>query len=188
MVHGHTVGSCLVCLLFGAGYGPLGSTTIDTSDYDQSCSTNDDCAVVDDGDACEVCSCGNASVNVSAEDAFRARYDELRGTCGPMPAIAGDCERAIAYRAGSTCQVRTAVDRLPAAFDQSCQADEDGVAVRGGEVCAPCGCADEAINAGALDDYNARRDGVECGSSALDCAQCLPPTVACQNNTCVIVE
>ncbi len=188
MVRGRAVGLGLVCLLFGAGCGPLVSPTIDASDYDQSCSSNLDCVVVDDGDACDTCDCGNAAVNVDAEDDFRARYDELRGTCGPMPAIACDCERTLAHCSEGVCNVRTAIYREPSEFNRACEADSDCVAVAGGEVCEGCKCADAAINVDALDDFNARREGVECGVSDLECAACPQPTVACQDNVCVIVE
>ena len=189
MVCGRVMGLGWVCLLFGAGCGPLGSTTIDAADYDQSCSSNTDCAVVNDGDACEVCNCGNAAVNVSAEAAFDARYDELRGTCGAMAAIACDCELVLAYCSSEgSCEARTARYRSANEFDRSCEADADCVAVAEGEVCPECGCADAAINAGAKADWDARAEGVECGFSGLDCAACPQPTVACQNDVCVIVE
>jgi hypothetical protein len=167
----------------------LGSTAIDAGDYDQSCSSNLGCVVVDDGDVCGVCNCGNAAINASAEEAYAARYDELRGACGPAPAIACDCERRIAYCAGEgVCEVRSAVERVPNEFDRSCQVDEDCVAVTSGEVCNVCACPDAAINVGAKADWDARADGVDCGISAAACAECEASVVACVNDVCVIAE
>ncbi len=174
----------------GWGCGASGAPTIEASDYDQSCASNRECASVREGDACSTCNCSNAAVNTDVADEYRARYEELRGSCGSMPDVACDCERSVAYcDQDSLCANRTEVFRTPAEFDQSCATDADCVAVTSGEVCATCRCPDAAINVGALEAFRAVGGGVDCGVGELaSCAACEATTVACQDSACVVLD
>jgi hypothetical protein len=51
--------------------------TISAADYDQSCTKNDDCVLVNDGDLCDAdrCECGNAVVNAGAQPEYQADFE-----------------------------------------------------------------------------------------------------------------
>lgn len=74
-----------------------------------------------------------------------------------------------------------------ASFDQSCTTDDDCVAVFTGDVCEEprCGCSNDAVNVGALADYQAAREAIACGPAAspVQCA-CPEATPFCRNGTC----
>jgi hypothetical protein len=74
-----------------AGDGGTGSaTTIRASDYDQSCTKDDDCALAYSGDVCG-CTCPNDPISKRGQQAYSAQLQQLRGQCRSRPAIACDC-------------------------------------------------------------------------------------------------
>ena len=60
---------------------------IAAKDFDQSCTTKDDCVLVTEGDVCAICSCPNAAIAKKDADAYNAKRSELSQACGPRPAI-----------------------------------------------------------------------------------------------------
>lgn len=58
-------------------------TTVSPSDYDASCTVDEDCAFVIGGDVCSGCMTDIGAVNVDAADAFNADVDAIAGTCAP---------------------------------------------------------------------------------------------------------
>lgn len=68
------------------------STEIRAGDYLQTCSRDDECLPVFEGDVCAVCACPNAAIRSGEKPAFDADVADARGRCGPTPAIAcGPC-------------------------------------------------------------------------------------------------
>jgi hypothetical protein len=62
-------------LAAGEGCGGKNCGSIRAADYDQSCSTDTDCVLVSEGDACAApCSCGNAAINVKDRARFVADF------------------------------------------------------------------------------------------------------------------
>jgi len=70
---------------------------IAAKDFDQSCTTKDDCELVTEGDVCAICSCPNAAIAKKDADAYNAKRTELSQACGPRPAIGCgvDCAQAL---------------------------------------------------------------------------------------------
>jgi len=97
----------LLFLLLGLGSLPLcfvacsGSSILNASDYDQSCSTSSDCVPVFQGDvACCGGGCANAAINKGALAQYDADYSEAVKVCGVnasclqfhCPAITAECQ------------------------------------------------------------------------------------------------
>lgn len=79
------------------------STTLEASDYDQSCSSDADCIPAFFGDVCSFCACNESAVNLRevtryAEDR-RAAARNCSSTladiaCGPCPSVEARCRSA----------------------------------------------------------------------------------------------
>ena len=83
------------------------STTLDATAYDQTCAQDGDCAVVTDGNACQVCTCPTTAVNVADAQRFRDDFQRLKGYCGPMsPVACGPCRQAQPTCDAGTCALR----------------------------------------------------------------------------------
>jgi hypothetical protein len=84
-----------------------GPTTIKASDYNQTCQSNADCVLVNDGDLCGCLACGSAAINHSAQAQFQADADQRKKSCsGPptaCPAIA--CAYAVAVCNAGICGI-----------------------------------------------------------------------------------
>lgn len=65
-----------------------GSTVMDASRYDQSCTQAADCTVVYSGDVCAVCTCPNDAIAASSLSAWNTELARAKQWCGPIPAIA----------------------------------------------------------------------------------------------------
>ncbi|NOU27432.1 MAG: hypothetical protein HOO96_05935 [Polyangiaceae bacterium] len=68
-----------------------GSSSLAADDYDQSCSTADDCVTVLTGDQCD-CACESGSINKResaryASDAAKAKGRSCDKQCSPCPAL-----------------------------------------------------------------------------------------------------
>lgn len=80
-----------VAALFAAGC----SSTISAADYDQSCVVDADCAVVTEGDKCNLdrCNCGNAAINASARADYEADVAALVCLTPSLSSSACLCEQ-----------------------------------------------------------------------------------------------
>mgnify|MGYP006298673057 FL=1 len=76
---GRSIATALFALLLASCSPVGGETQIAAEDYDQSCTSPDECAIVYDG---SVCGCGQpAAVNRSVADEFRDDFDRMRTHC-----------------------------------------------------------------------------------------------------------
>ena len=55
-------------------------TSVDTSQFDNSCTVDDDCISIFNGDLCG-CNCASVAINVSEEDAWNELYNEAKANC-----------------------------------------------------------------------------------------------------------
>ncbi len=85
----------LVCFVLVACDG---DGIADPTEFDQSCGTDADCAVVGTD-----CCCGSGAVNVSE----RERYEEERGSCGGDFCASSSCAQVIAFCNQGTCAIST---------------------------------------------------------------------------------
>ncbi|MCU0694966.1 MAG: hypothetical protein MUC96_00400 [Myxococcaceae bacterium] len=89
-----------------------GPTTIDAKDYNQVCTTNADCALVSDGDACAVCAgCQSAAINVADLGKYTRDQTAAKNACpprlGPQPVCAAAaCLQPEAFCNAGTCASR----------------------------------------------------------------------------------
>ena len=100
---------------------------IDASQWDASCTSDDDCFIVHEGDPCSNCICGGTAVNVSARDEYDALRDSQMCTPGPS-----DCDCAVATDAwcdAGTCSPGTnplCTNLSSEGFFDDCSACGDG--------------------------------------------------------------
>lgn len=155
----------------------LACGVIRASDYDQSCNTTLDCALVFEGDTCTaLCSCPNAPINHIAAQGYHPVFAHpnvcdcamlpppwcIDGVCTRCPASGCPAKDGGASGAGGSggalpdagrdapaCGVIRASD-----FDQSCNLDSDCTGIVQGDTCTmQCDCVDGAISKAALDKY-----------------------------------
>jgi len=70
-----------------------GTTVLDASTYDQSCTQASDCVLVVSGDVCAVCTCPNDAINAGSLSAWNTEKSRAEQWCGPRPAVAcGPCQ------------------------------------------------------------------------------------------------
>ena len=67
-----------------------GDTTISLQGYDRSCTTADDCVVVQSGDICG-CNCGNDAISRADLDKYNAELKEKEANCAD-PVLACPCD------------------------------------------------------------------------------------------------
>jgi len=161
-----------------------GGGDIDPTDYDQSCTFEDDCTLMNSGDPCACHVCPDAAI---ASTAMADLQDDIAAAmCGEISCPAIGCgEDLLAHCNSGTCEVRTAKYVQADDFDRACSEATDCVGVFEGEICAPCqGCANTAINVADLEAYQAEFD-VSCQRN-LDCA-CAEPEVFCNEGRCELV-
>ncbi len=178
-----------LCLVACSSAGTGGDTTIDVTDYGQSCNQNTDCVIVPDGDVCLAgCSCSDKAIAESDEAAFNADFDAINATCGPIPAgtpCAG-CVESLPICVGGSCTTREVRMVTTEGVDKSCTVDDDCTVVYEGDVCSTCKCPGAAIAKSAEPAYNSAFQGNECGTSeacAADCAVAMP---TCQDGVCTL--
>lgn len=88
----------------------------------------------------------------------------------------------------SACPGATVMDA--SRYDQTCTQAADCAAVYSGDICAPCGCPNDAINSGSLSawDTEAARARKWCGPiPAIACGPCQPMVTACVSGACTLV-
>ena len=182
--------SCAVsCLLLACSSAGTDGTTIDVTDYDQSCNQNSDCVIVPDGDVClSGCSCSDTAIAESAEAAFNADFDAINETCGPIPAgtpCAG-CQESAPICVGGSCTTRVVRQVSTEGVDKSCTVDDDCTVVFEGDVCSTCKCPGAAIAKSAEPGYNSAFQGNECGMSEPCAADCAQAVATCQDGVCTL--
>ena len=86
----------------GSGSAPVGgSEVVDTANYDRTCKTAEECAIVKD-DPCNPCSC--ASTPVAAKESPRFAQAATAITCGRRAKIVcGECRALVASCADGQC-------------------------------------------------------------------------------------
>ena len=173
------------------GCNPL-DTTIDVSDFDQSCSTNDDCIVVVDGDVCPSCSCPDAAITTSAkseyDDEVAQRVDTCESTDESLLGACEPCADTIPVCVSGVCEATLPVRSMAQAFDQACTEAADCVVVTEGNACQTCSCENAAIALSAKPAWDEARGEAVCGMStqqpcAIDCASV---EATCEQGQCGI--
>lgn len=159
---------------------------IEASDFDQSCSIDDDCILIHEGDPCECHVCPDAAISRSAQTDHQDAIAAAMCTEASCPAIAC-ADEFLPHCTDGTCDLRKAKYASTDEFDTSCDEPEDCVAVFEGEVCTICACPNAAINANDSEAYEAQFD-VECKNGDVRCEACAQPTFDCVANTCQITN
>ena len=91
-------------LLLFVSCGERTSTTVDLTQFEQSCSVNDDCAVVFTGDTCN-CSCETTGINVSEMEDYNLAWDESFAGCDEVLECVA-CPNSEAFCDEGTCSAR----------------------------------------------------------------------------------
>ncbi len=86
--------------------GPTGDHPINAADYDQSCTTSEDCTAAVTGDTCAYCNCPNDAVASSAKSKYDADYEALHALC-PKQTIGVSC--AACAPVATICQAKKCV-------------------------------------------------------------------------------
>jgi hypothetical protein len=89
----NSIARILGFVLFSAvGIAACASNTISASDYNSSCSTNEECVEVYDGDVCDDGLCNpTAAINKSAMSQFEADRSKLREDCPEVRYMQDPC-------------------------------------------------------------------------------------------------
>ncbi len=156
----------------GSGAGG-GSTIVDPTDFDQSCTYDSDCEIVFGGDVCGCGSCLGTAISREAVDEFNALRDSITcDTSDPIACPAIACEQQLAACVSGMCTTRAPLYIQASHFDTTCTKDSDCHIIVEGEVCSSCQCGGAAVNTGSYEQYREMVESVECspGPSACDCA------------------
>lgn len=163
--------------------------TVRASDYDQTCATNDDCALVVEASVCAVCTCENAAVRVEEKAAFVAARQAQ--TC-PNPnsgVMCGACQSMRALCESATCTAGPNDIRVLASdFPGACTTAADCLAVHEGDACDACQCPNAAIPKSQEAAFTAAKAGIRCGTPAACAADCMSPEVACVEQKCTLLD
>ena len=82
-------------------------TTIDATQYDQTCSVDEDCMSVFTGNVCG-CNCTSIGINVADIESYNAERDELYNQCAEDEIFeCMACPNTEAYCEEGTCKVQT---------------------------------------------------------------------------------
>ncbi len=148
------------------------------SDFDQACTTNDDCEIV----AIDPCSCScSDAVNSGAVSAVEAATANIScettlecQACDTAPrCLAGKCETRVPYI------VRTED------FATNCETVADCVLIQPGDPCTFCVCGNAVVNAA---DFTSTVPEQECGNvTPTECNNCAEPGIACTDGVCLPV-
>lgn len=140
-------------------------------DFNQSCELDADCALIDlSGPCCT--QCADEAVHVDAVDDIETYLD--RAICGLSACDDAECVGTfVATCDDGTCVARQEPTNIVADdYDGSCSDPSDCTLINEGDPCECHVCADAAINADAIDDYN---DDV----SATMCDDVTCPAIGC---------
>jgi len=95
--------ACLVALLLLSACS--GSTVMDSSRYDRTCTQASDCAAVYSGDVCAACTCPNDAIRSDGLTAWEAEAARARKACGRTPPVACDCQEAMTACESGACKL-----------------------------------------------------------------------------------
>jgi hypothetical protein len=86
-----------------------GRPTIESDDFADSCTLDDDCTLVIEGDLCQPCSCPNEAIAKSALDAYQSKARALQSLCksGGGSASCVACQEKKARCSGNKCVAAT---------------------------------------------------------------------------------
>jgi hypothetical protein len=179
---------------------------IDLSSYDQSCTTDSDCAVVTSGELCaNYCPCGGSTINESQLGRYRAAVADVPtgecgcGLAGPPSCVSGTCQfcsmtpgndglpacpsDAGASDASTGSDAGQCVDIDLASYDSSCTKASDCTLIPTGEVCSgSCECGASPINLSGV----ARFKEATAGITFADCPCISPGPLDCIGGTCTL--
>lgn len=91
----------------GIGYCDTGSCTlrqpriINGEDFDQSCTVDEDCVPISEGEICQPCSCLSAAVSTTGSEAINAIRSEVE--CHNGDVLCEPCAQAIAVCSAGSC-------------------------------------------------------------------------------------
>jgi hypothetical protein len=80
-----------------------GDHTLSISDYNKSCTANDQCIDVFIGEACSSCRCSNDAINISDRAAYQEDLDAAASCRLGLPACAADCISKVPVCQQGTC-------------------------------------------------------------------------------------
>ncbi len=153
-------------------------TTVDVSEFDQTCDNDTDCALVNPSPC--GCSCPEIGINTSAATLFDVAVAAI--TCTQPSPVCAPCEAKLPACWESTCRARSPQVVKAEDFDNSCVTAADCTTIWVGEICGPCQCPSEVVN---LADYEANRPtSAECTPAPVQCLCAQPPALACKNGVC----
>ncbi len=166
----------------GSGNAPSGgSTSVNASDFDQSCEYDSQCVPVLDGDVCGCPGCATEAINVSDVQEFDAARAAVRCPVTEIACPAVSCAEPVGTCVGGTCGVRPAVVASEGTFDTKCNSSSDCTVIPAGEVCADCQCAVIAVSTTGYQQYKDLKGSITCHPSPFVCDCAAPITTP----TCV---
>lgn len=159
-------------------------TSVDISQFDQTCEWDTDCEVVDEY-FCG-CSCQDAAINKSDMEAYRQATAAIN--CPPPPTppeptvSCGACAQTIPACFEGVCIARQPFFIEPPNYDVQCEIDDDCVLIFEGELCSNCKCGGIAVNKESYEERTPVEAQCTPGPSVCDCAAW--SNVRCSDNIC----
>jgi hypothetical protein len=173
LVAGVVLGACS-----SSGGGGSGPTVVSASNFDQSCTTDNDCVPAYSGNVCGLCLGYNDAVSTSGETAYQAALSSVQKNCPPQR-VNGSCGiegYATSCGANGKCELTdcpgpmntTDPHHCPSdagadggdggstvvsagGFSTACKTDDDCVVVSFGDVCGFCPATPDAAIASSAD-------------------------------------
>jgi len=183
------LGPLAVLGLFTVGCFQFESTIISPDDYDRSCTSNEDCVLAIDWDACDGCPpCAPGAISVVENARYTSELRRAESMCRSNARCLKGCDISIAVCLSGQCEARPEgfVEPPPEDMERVCQQDSDCVAYRGSDPCNTCSCTDlDPIN---IQSIPAGEDPRQCSPAPASCvASCSTKDEAvCQNNQCIL--
>ncbi|MCC6898609.1 MAG: hypothetical protein IT377_06520 [Polyangiaceae bacterium] len=104
------IGLSRVLILAFACLGGCASTTMRTSDFDQSCTSDSQCVAVFEGDSCNVC-CNDGAINGRDQRRYEQELERARSACGDEIMECEPCMQSTAVCQRGRCVVPTRSNR-----------------------------------------------------------------------------
>jgi hypothetical protein len=160
----------------GSGTGGAGGrdTSQHAQDYNQSCSYDGQCTLVNDtDDACGCKTCLNDAISSGAVAKWNA--DRAAFNCPtPICTQALPCPQMLSACAKGTCTARKPFIVDASNYDNTCTQNSDCTTIPVGEICSPCQCARGAVSHTGLQQYQNDKAKVLCTPDPVACS-CIPP-------------
>jgi hypothetical protein len=161
-------------------------TSLHTADYDQKCASDQDCALVSEGDQCCVGCMNQGAIAGTASGAWiRDRADIVCGDA--LPRCPGEspapdaCDAPPYYKpvcAAGQCVAHKNVYVDPSKYDTTCTTDTDCVSVSAGEICG-CQCGGAAVSKAGFAQMQKDLAGAVCEGGGLACPCVFPGVLRC---------